>query len=124
MDCTAEGINTVYDLYGVTNHYGSLNGGHYTANCRNPDGQWYNFNDSLCRKIDQDKEKLGFGSSAYCLFYNRVERQHDEKTTIIRRQSISRPELWPHLQRDNINMWTSTRAAIDYVFDQDDEDDQ
>jgi ubiquitin carboxyl-terminal hydrolase 4/11/15 len=23
----------IYDLYGVSNHYGSLNGGHYTAFC-------------------------------------------------------------------------------------------
>lgn len=27
---------TTYDLYGVSNHYGSLDGGHYTANCQNP----------------------------------------------------------------------------------------
>lgn len=38
MDCKAEGVSTIYDLYAVTNHFGSLNGGHYTANCRNPDG--------------------------------------------------------------------------------------
>jgi ubiquitin C-terminal hydrolase len=25
--------NAVYDLYAVSNHYGSLNGGHYTAYC-------------------------------------------------------------------------------------------
>ena len=31
MDCESEGISTVYDLFAVTNHYGSLNGGHYTA---------------------------------------------------------------------------------------------
>jgi ubiquitin carboxyl-terminal hydrolase 4/11/15 len=46
MDCQAEGINTMYDLYAVTNHFGSLNGGHYTAFGKNPDGNWYNFNDS------------------------------------------------------------------------------
>jgi len=115
----------LYDCYAISQHHGNVNGGHYTANAKNRfDGEWYNFNDSFCRKINHDKEKLGFGSSAYCLFYNRVERHHDEKTTIIRRQSFSRPELWPHLQRDNINFWTSTRAAVDYVFDQDDKDDQ
>lgn len=119
------GVFPLYDCYAISQHHGNVNGGHYTANAKNRfDGEWYNFNDSVCRKINQNQEKLGFGSSAYCLFYNRVERQHDEKTTIIRRQSVSRPELWPHLQRDNINMWTSTRAAIDYVFDQEDEDDQ
>ena len=25
----------LYDLYAVSNHYGSLNGGHYTATCLN-----------------------------------------------------------------------------------------
>lgn len=25
----------LYDLYGVSNHYGSLNGGHYTACVKN-----------------------------------------------------------------------------------------
>ena len=24
-----------YDLYAISNHYGSLNGGHYTATCKN-----------------------------------------------------------------------------------------
>merc|ERR1712185_602701 len=39
----------LYDLYGVSNHFGSLNGGHYTASVKNPlDGQWYYMNDSSC----------------------------------------------------------------------------
>ena len=34
--------NFSYDLYAVCNHHGDdLQGGHYTATCRNPtDGQW------------------------------------------------------------------------------------
>jgi ubiquitin carboxyl-terminal hydrolase 4/11/15 len=37
----------LYDLYAVSNHYGSLNGGHYTAFCKNaPTDKWYHFNDS------------------------------------------------------------------------------
>jgi ubiquitin C-terminal hydrolase len=45
-DCKAQGISTKYDLFAVTNHYGSLNGGHYTACGQNIDGSWYDFNDS------------------------------------------------------------------------------
>ena len=31
----------VYDLYGVVNHYGSFNSGHYNSACNNPlDGKW------------------------------------------------------------------------------------
>ena len=70
MDTDAEGISTKYDLYGVVNHFGSLNGGHYTANCRNPDGQWYNFNDSSVSAIGN---KNVVSSSAYLLFYRRKE---------------------------------------------------
>jgi len=37
----------IYDLYGVVNHYGSLNSGHYTACCYNNDKKsWFDFNDS------------------------------------------------------------------------------
>ena len=36
-----------YELYAVSNHSGSLYGGHYIANCKNSiDGNWYCFNDS------------------------------------------------------------------------------
>jgi ubiquitin carboxyl-terminal hydrolase 4/11/15 len=39
----------LYDLIGVSNHYGSLNGGHYTAAVKNcVTGKWYNMNDSSC----------------------------------------------------------------------------
>lgn len=46
MDYKAAGIAPIYDLYAVSNHYGSLNGGHYTATCRNSETNgWYDFND-------------------------------------------------------------------------------
>ena len=46
MDCAANGVSTVYDLYAIVNHFGNLNGGHYTAYAKNPDGNWYDYNDS------------------------------------------------------------------------------
>lgn len=70
MDCEAEGINTIYDLYAVTNHFGSLNGGHYTAFGKNPDGNWYNFNDS---QVSGVSSKSVCSSAAYLLFYRRRE---------------------------------------------------
>jgi ubiquitin C-terminal hydrolase len=36
----------VYDLIGVSNHFGGVGGGHYTAFAKNDeDGNWYNFDD-------------------------------------------------------------------------------
>lgn len=33
---TSNGKKIIYDLYAVSNHFGSLHGGHYTAFAKNP----------------------------------------------------------------------------------------
>ena len=53
----------IYDLYGVIEHYGSLNAGHYTAICKN-DGNWVSYNDSIIDIIKNPVTK-----NAYVLFY-------------------------------------------------------
>ncbi len=57
----------IYDLYAISNHYGGLGGGHYTAYCKNG-GKWYDFNDSSCRSVSESSIS---GSGAYILFYKR-----------------------------------------------------
>ena len=59
----------VYDLYAVSNHYGGLGGGHYTAYCRMPDdGKWYTFDDSSVAEMREESVK---SPAAYVLFYRR-----------------------------------------------------
>ena len=58
----------IYDLYGVSNHSGSLSYGHYTAYCKGEDEQWYYFNDSMVDKIN---ESYVVSEEAYVLFYKR-----------------------------------------------------
>ena len=42
----------IYDLFGVSNHYGSLGFGHYTAYALNwKEQQWYHYDDSSCTKV-------------------------------------------------------------------------
>jgi len=42
-----QGIEQKYDLYGIINHYGSMNFGHYTSIVKSPqDGQWRKYDDS------------------------------------------------------------------------------
>ena len=61
----------IYDLFAVTNHYGSLGGGHYTAYAKNPvKNQWFDFNDSSVSRQDQDEIAT---AAAYLLFYRRRE---------------------------------------------------
>jgi ubiquitin carboxyl-terminal hydrolase 4/11/15 len=64
------GAPLIYDLYAVSNHFGSLSFGHYTANCKNPlTGQWYDFNDSSVSKIDSPGDVVS--GAAYVLYYKR-----------------------------------------------------
>ena len=56
-----------YDLFAVSQHYGSTGFGHYTAVCKN-DGKWYSYNDSSCSETNESDV---LSSAAYVLFYRR-----------------------------------------------------
>lgn len=61
--------SVIYDLYAVSNHYGSLNGGHYTAYAKNPiNKKWYEFDDSDVTKLDSSKIPT---KASYVLFYRK-----------------------------------------------------
>ena len=61
-----------YDLYAVSNHYGSLHGGHYTAFGYNSVlNKWYEFNDSSVSSVSDPSEVISPG--AYLLFYRKRE---------------------------------------------------
>lgn len=62
-------VSNHYMLYAVSNHYGSMGGGHYTAFVHHGGDQWYDFDDSRVSPIPEDKIKT---SAAYVLFYRRV----------------------------------------------------
>ena len=59
-----------YELYAVSNHLGTMNGGHYTAYAKNPiSGSWFDFDDTLVTKIAKEKIVSKYG---YVLFYRRI----------------------------------------------------
>lgn len=58
----------IYELYGVCNHSGGSMGGHYTANVRVANNEWYNFNDQRITKINENQV---VSPQAYCLFYRK-----------------------------------------------------
>lgn len=117
--CSQGSERPLYDCYAVSNHIGGLHGGHYTAYTQNRfNDQWYEFNDSSYHRVNASELRRN-SSSAYVLFYNRSQNQPtgsgDNRTDVassfiqvggaagramplIRRQSESRPELWPHTQ--------------------------
>lgn len=59
----------IYDLIGVSNHFGSLGGGHYTATAKNHiTGTWFDFNDSNVHPTSEDR---AVSDGAYILVYKR-----------------------------------------------------
>ena len=77
-DVVDDSVDATYDLFGVTNHYGRLGFGHYTAFARkwDEDGmskEWALFDDSSVRSVGNGKGRNNgvVTPSAYVLFYRR-----------------------------------------------------
>ena len=65
-------LNLKYDLFAVSDHFGGLGGGHYTACAKNHiDGKWYKFDDSRSSEVHNPESIKA--SSNYVLFYIRKE---------------------------------------------------
>ncbi|XP_022744200.1 ubiquitin carboxyl-terminal hydrolase 8-like isoform X2 [Durio zibethinus] len=62
-------ISNCYQLYAISNHYGGMGGGHYTAFVDYGHGRWYEFDDDRVFAVNEDRIKT---SAAYVLFYRRV----------------------------------------------------
>ena len=62
----------MYDLYGISNHFGGVGGGHYTAYSYNKVlDKWFEYDDSHVteiRNLDEIKTK-----AAYVLFFRKRE---------------------------------------------------
>ncbi|KAH8314999.1 ubiquitin carboxyl-terminal hydrolase 8 isoform X1 [Drosophila kikkawai] len=64
------GTPKTYQLYAVSNHYGSMEGGHYTAFCKSANyGKWFKFDDQIVTTLDTSNV---VSSAAYILFYTRL----------------------------------------------------
>ena len=62
-----------YDLYAVSNHFGSLGGGHYTAYAKNCIyKKWFHFDDSDVMRANQSEVVT---KAAYVLFYKLRTRE-------------------------------------------------
>uniref|UniRef100_A0A4W3JQ38 Ubiquitin carboxyl-terminal hydrolase 8 n=1 Tax=Callorhinchus milii TaxID=7868 RepID=A0A4W3JQ38_CALMI len=62
-----------YNLYSASNHYGGMEGGHYTAYCRNPLNQrWFKFDDHDVSDFSTSSVK---SAAAYILFYSSLDQR-------------------------------------------------
>ena len=63
-----DGREILYECYGVCNHSGGMNYGHYFSYVK-VNGKWYSFNDVQVKEI---QERHVITKSAYCLFYRKI----------------------------------------------------
>ncbi|KAF3423965.1 hypothetical protein E2986_05418 [Frieseomelitta varia] len=58
-----------YSLYAMSNHYGTMEGGHYTAFCKNAaQNKWYKYDDHTVTEVTVSQVRSQ-NTSAYLLFY-------------------------------------------------------
>jgi ubiquitin C-terminal hydrolase len=60
-----------YELFGICNHMGGLNGGHYNAFAKNADNYWLLYDDNTVTVVEHKPSIIT--QSAYCLFYRIID---------------------------------------------------
>ena len=68
---------SVYDLCAISQHYGSLSSGHYTAYCKNQN-EWYNFDDERVTKVKDSNSIISKG--AYILVFRKKSLCNPQKS--------------------------------------------
>jgi ubiquitin carboxyl-terminal hydrolase 8 len=59
----------IYELFGICNHSGESQGGHYTAYIKNSNQKWYHFDDD---DVNEISETHLITSKGYCYFYRKI----------------------------------------------------
>ena len=59
----------IYELFGICNHNGERQGGHYSAYIKNSNQKWYHFNDT---NVNEISESHLISSKGYCYFYRKL----------------------------------------------------
>lgn len=95
-----------YSLYAISNHYGNMGGGHYTAYAYHEEAnRWYDFDDRHVHPISDENSIKS--SSAYVLFYRRLLSE-DSNT-----QSTIQPEdsnTQPMVQTEDSSMQSMAQS--------------
>ncbi|XP_064399096.1 ubiquitin carboxyl-terminal hydrolase 4-like [Halichondria panicea] len=118
----------VYDLYAVSNHFGGMGGGHYTAYAKNKNNKkWYNFDDSHVSETTEDRL---VSSAAYVLYYRRRDDQSRPTRRSILDRSLSQSfaeedrELKEKYQKEKEDQESKRSRNESEVFSEADEDNQ
>lgn len=95
-----------YEVICVANHSGPFGHGHYTATC-SVGGRWYHFDDGTVQPLGYNDEAVSH--EAYVIFLARREGG-GRGATVLHRQSLRRPDLWPHnLSSNKLDFFTKRK---------------
>ncbi|KAI4303595.1 hypothetical protein MLD38_039204 [Melastoma candidum] len=84
-----DGHSYLYEMYAISNHYGGLGGGHYTAFAKLlDDDKWYHFDDGDVSPVSETD--IGTSAAAYLLFYQRVRTKTEDAVAKSSRESQER----------------------------------
>lgn len=79
----------VYDLISVVKHTGTVNRGHYIANCRNMvNNKWYEYDDDLRYEISTDSLQT---SDVYLLLYSKRPTKANLENKIALEEALKKP---------------------------------
>jgi len=86
----------IYDCFAVSNHFGGVGGGHYTAFCKSVTNEkWYNFDDSRVSQCRSEDDVIT--GAAYSLFYR--QRGYVEDLNNIDYQKIKKSPDQEYMER-------------------------
>ena len=89
-------MKIMYDLFAIVEHNGNLEGGHYTAVCKE-ERKWYKYDDSHVIEIQAGSVN---SSAAYILLYQKkyVQVPADETNVIVFSDDMKRKIIFPVLK--------------------------
>ncbi|WIA28861.1 hypothetical protein OEZ86_011387 [Tetradesmus obliquus] len=111
----------LYDCFAVSNHYGGMGGGHYTAFGQMPnDKKWFCFDDSRVEEISPEGVQ---SRAAYVLFYRRRQQVQADSPSLVddllqqRQQHMEQKRLQQQEQRVQDDAAAAAAAAATAVGD-------
>ena len=125
--------NTLYELTGITIHYGVADYGHYYDLIKGPDEKWYKFNDTTVKlfskddiaeeafgdknnqdEVDKDEQSEEDKNNAYILIYTR-KNFNKEKIENLENNFKTKLSLPPYTKFSNINEKNKSTINL-YMF--------
>lgn len=106
------GEEPIYDCYAVSNHFGGLGGGHYTAYALNEGNVWCNYDDSRITENVNPQEVVS--DAAYVLYYRRrdVPTEQEYEVDLTTSDTTMAPAKVPAVITDSHSRpssWTSSQ---------------